>query len=110
MKTQLYLKLFVNYQLFLEDICCCQLFPNWFRLFPAASKIRGSKVICPQLYLYHGDRKTIIWVVRYANILYYAFYLYHIFFHSADARRIRMDQSHSKRHELVDCPLFTTAR
>jgi len=38
-------------QLFQLNNCCFRLFPNWFRLFPAASKIAGSKVICPQLYV-----------------------------------------------------------
>ena len=46
-----WLDLSVNYQLFLLNICCFQFVPNWFRLFPAASKIGRSKVVYSQVYM-----------------------------------------------------------
>ena len=49
------LELFVNYGLFLPNICCLQLFPNCFRLFPAASQIgRVQSYLSTAVYTLHA--------------------------------------------------------
>jgi len=51
MKTQ-------NYLLFLLNSSCVWWFPNWFWLYPAASKSERFKVICPQLYIRFTRKNT----------------------------------------------------